>query len=172
MIKMNFFNNDTLKAFISIAGFFLSIFNLIYLLATNIFKIRFIAKSYAFCANLKRHPMFFEFAIENHSRIPISISRMFLVINEIYYEFQWEKEEIGYSKHSQGERTLESTYFYSIPLPQYISGMGVVGGFFYVNTNDELTEEIFLNSNVFIELHTSRGKRKFKLDVLKLSVHK
>ncbi len=168
---MKFFDNETLKTFISIMGFALSVFNLCYLLITNCFKIKLIAKSYAFCSNLENHPIFFEFAIENHSRIPVSISRMFLIVNGIYYEFQWEKEEIGYSNHTQGNKVLSSNYFYSITLPQFVSGMGVVGGFFFVNTDNELTKENFLHSNVFVELHTGRGKRKFKLDVPKLSVH-
>lgn len=172
MMEMNFIDNETLKTFISIMGFALSVFNLCYLLITNCFKIKFIAKSYTFCSNLDKHPIFFEFAIENHSRIPVSLSRMFLNVNGINYEFQWEKEEIGYSNRNQGERILASNSFYSIPLPQIISGMGIVGGFFFVDTDDELTEDIFLKSNVFVEVYTSRGKRKFKLDVPKLSVHK
>lgn len=170
-MKMKFVDNETLKTIISIMGFALSIFNLCYLLITNCFKIKFISKSYAFCSNLHKHPIFFEFAIENHSRIPVSLSRMFLIVNGISYEFQWEKEEIGYSNRNQGEKILANNSFYSISLPQIIPGMGIVGGFFLVNTDDELTEENFLKSTVFVVVHTGRGKRKFKLDVPKLSVH-
>ena len=83
----DFVSNDYISTYIAVASFVISIANSIYLICINSFKISLIAKSYALCDNLEGHPIYFELAIENNSRIPLAVSRMYLNVNERKYEF-------------------------------------------------------------------------------------
>lgn len=165
-------SNDFISTYIALAGFIISIANSIYLICINSFKVSLITKSYAICSDLEGHPIYFELAIENNSRIPLSVSRMYLNVNEKKYEFQWEKERIGHFEFRTNGIVTEEYSTYSETLPQIIQGCGVVGGFFYVETEDALKEDEFMNSEISIEIHTNRGNKTFKTDLSKMSVHK
>jgi hypothetical protein len=163
--------NDYVCTYIALAGFIISIVNSIYLVSVNSFKAALVQKSYAFCDNRNGHPAYFELAIENKSRIPMSVSRMFLIINNQKYEFQWETERIGHFAFKTNGKVTEEYSTYSLTLPQNISGMGAIGGFFFVPTDDLISRSDFINSQLWIEIHTNRGKKKFKIDLSKLSDH-
>ena len=164
-------SNDYIRTYIALAGFIISAVNSIYLISTNSFNINLVQKSYAFCEHVQNHPIYFEFAIENKSRLPVSISRMYLIVDKKKYEFQWEKERIGRHEFKAGNEVTEAYSTYSITMPQVIQGCGVVGGFFYVETEESLREKDFLNSEIIIEIHTNKGKKKFKTDLSKMSLH-
>lgn len=165
-------SNDYIRTYIALAGFIISTVNSIYLIGTNSFNINLIQKSYAFCEREQCHPAYFEFSIENKSRLPVSISRIYLIVDNNKYEFQWEKQRIGRHEFRTGNEVTEAYSTYSITLPQVIQGCGVVGGFFYVETEESLIEKDFLNSEISVEIHTNKGKKKFKTDLSKMSVHK
>ena len=167
----SFFSNDYVSTCISLAGFILSVINSLYLIAVNSFKIDLIQKSYAFCDTLDRHPVYFELAIENKSRIQVSISRMFLLVNNKKYEFQWEKERIGRTEFKCNGELIEGYSTYSLTLPQSIPGFGVIGGFFYVVTDSSINESDLKSADVKIEIHTNRGRKRFKVYLSDLSVH-
>lgn len=165
-------SNDYISTYIAVAGFIISVANSIYLMSINSFNINLVQKSYSFCSDEEKHPVYFEFAIENNSRTTVSVSRMYLNVNKMKYEFQWEKERIGHCTFRTGNVVEEVYSTYSIALPQIIQGCGVVGGFFYVETEDTLKEDEFMNSEISIEIHTNRGNKTFKTDLSKMSVHK
>ncbi len=164
-------SNDYVRTYTALAGFLISIINSIYLISINTFNINLIQKSYAFCENEYKHPAYFEFAIENNSRLQLSLSRMFLYVNDRKFEFKWEKERIGRTEFKSGDRLIEGYSTYSLTLPQSIPGLGVIGGFFYVETDKSITEREFINSKVYVEICTNRGNKKFKIDPLSLPVH-
>lgn len=164
-------SNDYVRTFTSLAGLLISIINSIYLISTNTFNIDLIQKSYLFSDNRKMHPIAFEFAIENNSRIQVSVLRMFLLVNDQRYEFQWDKERIRRREHKTNDEVIEAYSTYSLTLPQSISGLGAIGGFFFVNTSNELNRTDFLNSKVYVEVWTNRGKKKFKVNLSNLSDH-
>lgn len=164
-------SNDYVRTYVALAGFVISIINSIYIIAVNSFKMSLVQKSFAFCDNHIGHPAYFELTIENKSRIQMSISRMFLIINDVKYEFQWEKERIAHFEFKTGNVVTEEYSTYSLTLPQNIPGMGAIGGFFFVPTDDEISRRDFLNAEIWIEIHTNRGKKKFKVDLSKLSAH-
>ncbi|MBP1546329.1 MAG: hypothetical protein J6A37_06995 [Oscillospiraceae bacterium] len=163
--------NDFVRTYAALAGFVISVINSIYLISVNSFKLSLIQKSFAFCDNHKGHPVYFELTIENKSRIPMSVSRMFLIINNQKYEFQWETERIGHFEFKTNGKVTEQYSTYSLTLPQNVSGMGAVGGFFFVPTDDSISRTDFLNSQLWIEIHSNRGRKKFKVDLAKLSDH-
>lgn len=164
-------SNDYISTYIALAGFVISIANSIYLINVNSFKISLIIKSYAICSNLERHPLYFELAIENNSRISLAVSRMYLNVGEKKYEFKWEKERVGHFEFKTNGVLTEEYSIYSETLPQVIQGYGAIGGFFYVETESNLNEGDFMNSEMSIEIHTNRGKKCFKTDLSKLPVH-
>lgn len=166
-----FVSNDYISTYVALAGFIISVINSVYLISSNSFKISLVLKSFAFCDNHDGHPTYFELTIENKSRVPISISRMFLIINSQKYEFQWETERIGHFEFKTNGKVTEEYSTYSLTLPQNITGMGAIGGFFFVPTDDSITKTDFLNSQLWIEIHTNRGKKRFKVDLAKLSEH-
>lgn len=168
----DFVSNDYIRTYIALSGFIISVANSVYLISVNSFKINLIQKSYSFCAREMNHPVYFEFAIENKSRTPVSVSRMYLNVNKKRYEFQWDKERIGHCEFKTGEVVTEAYSTYSVTLPQIIQGCGVVGGFFYVETDNSLTEKEFESSEISIEIHTGKGRKVFKTDLSKMSVHK
>ncbi|MBA8935837.1 hypothetical protein [Clostridium beijerinckii] len=159
----NLLTKETITFLIAIIGFLLSLFNTLYLLLSNRKNINLIYKYHEECSRLRNKPIYFEFIIENRSRLNISISRMFLNVNETTFEFSSSPEFIYEHTRSNGSCVVDRKVFYSNTLPQTISGLGVLGGFFWVDTSDDFEYDRLYKSDISISLHTNRGKLTFPI---------
>lgn len=124
-------------------------------------------KSLIFCINL---------VIENRSRLPVAVSRAFLVMkNKSYpkdileYEFSSHQLKVSSMIYSVSGKESEEIPQYSIVLPQTLQGLGAIGGYFYTKlpenfNEDELTEKY----DFYIKLLTNRGGELIKTDLKSL----
>jgi len=157
-------DNDNVKTFISVLAFILSVSNTAYLLITQRFNLKVLFKEYTIIDKIDDKPFILGLIIENKSRLPVSVSRMFLHINKEKFEFSWFPQIVFSSVLNQSEKTLSQSDTYSLCFPQNISSLGSCCGYFAIRSNNNFTIDDLKKSKCRIEIHSNRGKRSFKID--------
>ena len=88
---------------------------------------------------------------------------MFLNVGSDIYEFSSFPEFVYEHVQSDNSVVTDRKIYYSNSLPQNISGLGVLGGFFWVVTSKDFDYNNLYELNVSISLHTNRGKLNFPI---------
>lgn len=158
-------DTDNIKTLISTLAFILSLINTAYLIYTQRFKLNASFKEYTIVDSICDKPLILGTIIENYSRVPTSVSRMYLYINNKKYEFSWFPQIVFSSSFNDKSENKSSTAdVWSLCFPQNISSLGSCCGYFVVRTEGKFNVDDLKKSNCRIEIHTNRGKRKFKID--------
>ena len=147
---------------IAVLSFILSVYNFLHSLFTNRANLKIIYKLHTVCNNLLDYPIIFNLVIENKSRLDISISRLFLKVNDCMYEFDSEPNWIGEKTRRTGNNITDKITLHSLVIPQTISGLGAIGGYFYVGTYKNF--KFNKSDQVTIIAHTNRGKFKYPIN--------
>lgn len=156
---MNFTLDFSITTIIAIIGLILSLYNFFSNLYNNRVRLRI---EYISCCYIDSS-LAFTFVFENFSRLPITISRLFIDLGSKRYEFQWHSEllEFGLNRNlfvNPGGK------FSSLGFPCEITGLGAVSGVFLINRSSLPPLPLKLkNETAQLYLHTSRGKRKTKI---------
>lgn len=175
------FTNDYVRTFTSIIALLLSVINFIWLLVTSAKRIH-IEIKYAYFRKNYLTSLFLgiSFVVENRSRIPLAVSRAFVILKNkkdrhdiLSYEFSNRTIKISHMKYSTNDTVTETYPQLSSSLPQSLQGLGASGGIFYTRMPIEF-DELFLieNYNFFLEIYTTRGKKQIKLDMKSLLENK
>lgn len=128
----------------------------------NRFSVRLTYRSQLVQPSFKVGIIWFDFLIENLSNFPVSISRIFISINDNTYEVLHEKYRVhSLTENFSGSKEVFSVY--TIPLPVKLEGLGSIGGYFQLRMPQYLAEENFLKSSVVVTLYTNRGKKSFTI---------
>ncbi|MCO7137682.1 hypothetical protein NIF40_09110 [[Clostridium] leptum] len=116
---------ENLVAIISGLAFILSLSSWIYTFITQRKKlsIRLVE------AKSKNEMTILQVLIENRSRLPISITRIQLVINEESIDCVTTPEIVLETKTSQGKEVISRRDYYSMDMPINIGSLGAVGGY-------------------------------------------
>lgn len=154
--------NDQITFIIAVISFILSVYNFLYSLFINRSNLKIIYKSHIFCDNIPECPIIFNLILENKSRLDISISRLFLKVNDCIYEFDSEPNWIGEKTQRTGNKITDKITLHSLEIPQTIPGLGAVGGSFWVNTSNNF--KFNKSDQVTIITHTNRGKFKYTIN--------
>lgn len=117
-----------------------------------------------------RKELTFSPAIENLVKTPISIARMFLEINGHSYEFFWVPQIVYYSNYKSGETVLDEIKLYSVGLPAKIEGNGILGGFFFVKCDKNLSDDMLFTADTKIKIHSNKGIREYPIFINNPSV--
>jgi len=149
---MKFLTKENISLFIAIAGFVLSIFNIIRQYYFNRAKINIIYRSH-YCGG----SVSFNLAIENCSQLDISISRMLLIVNNKEFEFLYLPKTIWTITHRTGGVETDRKKIDSISFPQTIGGLGAVGGCFAVDVDKETCGLFESPVAVALKVFTNRG---------------
>ncbi len=157
-------DNDNIKTVISVLAFILSVINTFYLFFTQRPKIKASFKEYTFLKNICDKPFLLGVIIENKSRLPVSISKMNLSVDNVKYEFSWIPIILYNSNLSQNDKVFEKTSVHSLTFPQHISSLGSCCGYFAIITKDQFDAYKLRDSKCILEVYTSRGKKSFKID--------
>lgn len=153
---------------IAILGALLSVYNFTKDIVQNRFKIHIAFRSYSPCPIRFNHKSFrFFMSIENRSHTALSVSRMQLKHKDKVYDFSDVPERVYIWEHKKGETVVDRICVDSVPLPQYIPGMGVVGSYFMVETAVDTPDDL---SDWELIIMTNRGKKRYK--ILKLTASK
>ena len=164
-----FLISDYARSFLSLAGFVLSVLNTLYLVCTNHFNIKIIPK-YAFFYHTENNETILDInlIIENRSKVAVSISRMYFVINNIEYEISNRKQRISVKEFLNSDGTKEAVKSYTESLPQTIQGMGAIGGNFYIKLPPKIGETDVKNTDVKLLINTNIRKKCIKIDLQSL----
>lgn len=176
LISDNIFNNssdyinqisayDKITLFIAIIGCLLSLYNFIKDIAMNRSRLSISFKKATLLKPYNGNPIVFRMMIENCSRLPISISRMFLSCEDAFIEFEWVPENIFHAETLQSGKIINSNTYSSVSFPINIPGLGAAGGFFNLYTYDTNIHTKFYNRHLELILHTNRGKKRFALQI-------
>lgn len=160
---MKYLTKENITFAIAVLSFTLSLWNFSKDIWNNRSKISLQCKSCTTGKIGSRNIIYFQFSIENKSRLSISISRMFFVVNDIQYEFNWIPELIFKGTHTTAQKVTDEEHIYSEKIPHTIDGLGVWGGFFSIITPCILSNQELLNSNTYILFFTNRGVKKTPL---------
>lgn len=160
---IGFFNKNNITFLISIISFILSLWNFFKSLWANRSKLNMVCKSCTTARTSKRNLAYFEFSFENCSRLPISISRIFLCTNQTTIEFSWIPEKILTTEYCVNREVYEKRSYFSEKIPHTIEGLGVWGGYFYLESVNHMDTDTFINGCNYIILHTNRGIKRFRL---------
>ena len=153
---------EQITLIIAILSFMLSLYNFFYSLLINRSNLKLIYKSHSCCNLTPEYPIIFNLVFENKSRLDISISRLFLKVNESTYEFDSETNWIGEKTNRTGNKITDKITLYSLEIPQTISGLGAIGGYFWVGTYKKI--EFNKSDQVTIIAYTNRGKFKYPIN--------
>lgn len=143
---------DNISLIIAIAGFVLSVFNIIRTEYFNKAKLKFTYRSH-YCGQTVN----FNFLIENCSRLDISISRMFLIAGNEEFEFRFLPKTVWSVTEQCGNTEVEKENIKSISLPQTIAGLGALGGYFSVQVSENVMDVLKDEANIAIKVMTNRG---------------
>ena len=152
-------NKENITFLIAVIGFLLSLWNFLKELWYNRSKINIRFKNQAPIISLGDKCLRIELSIENKSRIPISISRMFLVYKDIEYEFEWIPRLVVYDHIKEQNNIHDIMKNCTLALPTTIPGLGVYGGYFIAVINEDFYSDI--KNDYFLKIQTNRKKFVF-----------
>lgn len=158
--------NELAAMVLGALGFFISLFNLIYVITKNKRHIEMGISEYklaSFFQNQKLARIWIE--IENKSRLPISITRITLLAGKHRINVYNRPHKVFEITTRKGSQVTSSNVSYSVQLPIVISPLGAFSGdICFVLTGDTLQED---ETNLTLEIGTTRGspvQMKFSLD--------
>ena len=152
--------------FIALVGFLLSLWNFFTPLLKNRCNIQIDCKDFITASHLKRGgkmPMYLSLIINNKSTLPISISRLFINIDQQTFEFTWIPQVVHQSRLTCRDTILDSTIVKTHPIPVQIPSLNLTSGYFCAFVDSSLTDEILLKAHCSITLHTNRGVKNYDL---------
>ncbi|WP_417079448.1 hypothetical protein [Hominenteromicrobium sp.] len=152
---------------IAILGALLSVYNFTKDIVQNRFKMHIAFRSYKPCPIRFNHKSFrFLMSIENRSHTALSISRILLKHQDKVYDFNCLPQRVYTWEEKNGEDVVDRMRIDSVPLPQYIPGMGVVGSYFMVEAAVDTPNDL---SDWELIIMTNRGKKRYKISKLTAS---
>ena len=97
----------------------------------------------------------FELIMENKSMLPVSVTRMFLKIDDSKYEFEYLPHQY-YIDTYRNNKTESVINVSSIPLPVNIDSLGAIGGCFYILNSDIIRNHVLNTPKIKMIIHTNR----------------
>ena len=155
-------DKEQITFIIAVLSFVLSVYNFLHSLFINRSNLKLIYKSHSYCNFAPEYTIIFNLVFENKSRLDISISRLFLKVNESIYEFDSEPNWVGEKTRSTGNKITDKITLHSLEIPQTISGLGAIGGYFWVDTYKKIKFNKY--NQVTIIAYTNRGKFKYPIN--------
>lgn len=104
-----------------------------------------------------------QMAFENHSRLPICVSRIFIEISSYSFEFNWIPETVLEITQTTGKTITDEIKIRSLTPPIKIEALGIVGGILVANFSENIISEILNTSSCNLLLYTNRGIKRFPL---------
>lgn len=142
---------------ISILALILSVFNFIYLITTNMKKLKLKVENYSYCNVDGKKFYFFNVMFSNNSRLPIAINEIDLLQNKKVYHFIKSKRLLLDGQTTRNKQIIRTKKVYSAKFPININGLCSEQYFIVMYGPDNID-----NSNLKIILRTNRGKIKMK----------
>lgn len=147
---------------VAVLGFMLSLYNFFSELLQNRMNLRVTYKNHHISVH-DNEGITISLSIENRVKIPLSISRAFLNINEESLEFYWIPQFVFRATQSTKGTIHDEINIHTTTLPAHIEGYGVIGGFFYVKSPKTITNEELLASKTSITIYSNKGVKTYPI---------
>jgi hypothetical protein len=150
---------------VAIFGLLLSFYNLIKDFLGSRNKIHIICRS-RWSENAKEKPYFiFNLVLENNSKLPVAVSRMFLLSCKSKFEFQYSATNVWeFTTTKSGEMITRKTID-TVEIPVTLPGLGVTGGYFKVFVDSNVIDVYKTSTTATFEIFTNRGKKKISFPI-------
>lgn len=156
------FTRSNITFAIAVFGFLLSLYNFFHEKLQNRMELNVTYKNH-FISEHDNMGITMSLSFENLVANQISISRIFLSINDEKYDFYWIPKFVYRSALQTNGKVFDEINIHTIPLPFQIDGYGVVGGFFFVKVPYHITNEILLNSDTSLVVHSNKGIKSYNI---------
>jgi len=146
-------NKENVTLVIAVLAFILSTISWVNTLVSNRKKLRISISSYKMIAS---DASLFYLSIENLSRLPISISRIFLVDGESKYECSCVPQKVLEHTTRSGNVVTEHAVFRNLAVPISLTSLGGIHGYVYFPVSS--ANSLVPPAELTFLLHTNRGR--------------
>lgn len=151
---------ENISLVIAVIGFSLSIYNFVHEKMQNRMKINITYKNH-FIAEHDHKSITISLAFENLVKNPISISRIYLCVDDKKYDFYWIPQFVLRATQQTNGQVIDEINVHSIPLPFTIEGYGVVGGFFFTKAPQSIYTLESANTSLLV--YSNKGIKKYPI---------
>lgn len=154
------FTRENISLVIAVIGFILSVYNFVHEKMQNRMKINITYKNH-FIAEHDHKSITISLAFENLVKNPISISRIYLCVDDKKYDFYWIPQFVLRATQQTNGQVIDEINVHSIPLPFTIEGYGVVGGFFFTKAPQSIYTLESANTSLLV--YSNKGIKKYPI---------
>lgn len=154
------FTRENINFSIAIISFILSVYNFAHEKLQNRMKLNITYKNH-FIAEHDHKSITISLAFENLVKNPISISRIYLCVDDEKYDFYWIPQFVLRATQQTNGQVIDEINVHSIPLPFTIEGYGVVGGFFFTKAPQSVYD--FENANTSLLVYSNKGIKTYPI---------
>lgn len=151
---------ENISLVIAVIGFILSVYNFVHEKMQNRMKINITYKNH-FIAEHDHKSITISLAFENLVKNPISISRIYLCVDDKKYDFYWIPQFVLRATQQTNGQVIDEINVHSIPLPFTIEGYGVVGGFFFTKAPQSIYTLESANTSLLV--YSNKGSKKYPI---------
>ena len=151
---------ENISLVIAVIGFILSVYNFVHEKMQNRMKINIPYKNH-FIAEHDHKSITISLAFENLVKNPISISRIYLCVDDKKYDFYWIPQFVLRATQQTNGQVIDEINVHSIPLPFTIEGYGVVGGFFFTKAPQSIYTLESANTSLLV--YSNKGIKKYPI---------
>lgn len=151
---------ENISLVIAVIGFILSVYNFVHEKMQNQMKINITYKNH-FIAEHDHKSITISLAFENLVKNPISISRIYLCVDDKKYDFYWIPQFVLRATQQTNGQVIDEINVHSIPLPFIIEGYGVVGGFFFTKAPQSIYTLESANTSLLV--YSNKGIKKYPI---------
>ena len=152
------FTRENINFSIAIISFILSVYNFAHEKLQNRMKLNITYKNH-FIAEHDHKSITISLAFENLVKNPISISRIYLCVDDEKYDFYWIPQFVLRATRQTNGEVTDEINVHSIPLPFTIEGYGVVGGFFFTKAPQSVYD--LENANTSLLVYSNKGIKTY-----------
>lgn len=151
---------ENISFVIAVIGCMLSVYNFVHEKLQNQMKINITYKNH-FIAEHDHKSITISLAFENLVKNPISISRIYLCVDNEKYDFYWIPQFVLRATQRTNGQVFDEINVHSIPLPFTIEGYGVVGGFFFTKAPQSIYD--LENTDTSLLVYSNKGIKKYPI---------
>ena len=156
---------ENITLVIAIAGFVMSLYNFFSAIWDKrcSFSVGYVSHYCHLSRSEKHAELVFRLNFINQSSVPLTIVRMFMVVDDKKYEFLFPEQQVYRMTRTENGKTFQIGEIKSQSLPVRIEGNGALGGYFAVYLPPEMEKRFQLAGTWKIIVQATQKKKTFSI---------
>lgn len=156
---------ENITLVIAIAGFVMSLYNFFRAIWDKrcSFSVGYVSHYCHLSRSEKHAELVFRLNFINQSSVPLTIVRMFMVVDDKKYEFLFPEQQVYRMTRTENGKTFQIGEIKSQSLPVRIEGNGALGGYFAVYLPPEMEKRFQLAGTWKIIVQATQKKKTFSI---------